>query len=269
MINEKKFGIAFGGGGARGIAHIGVARVLLEADLKPDFLAGSSMGALVAAFLASGHDWEKVEALALSLNKSRAAKLFLEIGKKGQALIGGKKVSNFLSEQIGDISFADLEIPLAVVACDLANGQEVVIRHGLVREAIMASIAVPGIFPPCEYEGKILVDGGVVNPTPVDVVKKMGADVVLGVDLISRRDRELSKIPNLIDTLLLSYEIIRLKAMEEKLHKNHRNMIIVMPEKREIFDSFRFFDTKEFIRSGETSMYEALPKLRKKLGIAK
>lgn len=266
MAKQKKIGLALGGGGARGIAHIGAVRTLLDEGIRPDYLAGSSMGAMIASFLALGFDWDDVEARALSFDKKNALTSLLDLGRLGQALIKGEKIKRFLKEYLGDAEFSDTKTPLAILACDLYSGEEIIIRDGLIREAIMASIAVPGIFPPQQLMGRILVDGGLVNPTPVDIVKKMGADIVIGVDLIGKQRAQAEKLPGLVDTLMLSYEVMRNQAIADKLHHHCPEAIMVRPTKRELFDSFRFYDAHAFIHSGEESMKEALPEIRKKIG---
>ncbi len=133
----------------------------------------------------------------------------------------------------------------------------------------MASIAVPGIFPPVRLGERLFIDGGVTNPTPIDVVRAMGAEVVLGIDLISKEKQVVDNTPSLVNTLLLAFETIRKQAMEYKLRGHDSDLIIIKPEKRSLLDSFRFYDIHDFLLSGEESILEILPELQKKLGLAK
>ncbi len=178
---RKKLGLALGGGAARGWAHIGVIHALREAEIPINFVAGTSIGALVGAFLAA--DKLKVlERLALNLDWLDVISFFdLVFPRSG--LIDGKKVVAFLGKHLPQKNIEELPLPFAAVATDIISGKEVVLTKGNIIEAIRASIAVPGIFTPVHLNGYLLVDGGVLNPVPVNVVKEMGAEVVIAVDL--------------------------------------------------------------------------------------
>jgi len=177
---KPKIGFALGAGSARGWAHIGVLRGLTEAGIKPDLIAGCSVGALVGAAFAAG-SLDQLEAWALSLDWKRMLKL-MDFGLRG-GLIKGKRVREVFREQFVEREFSELGVPFAAVATDLHSGQEVWLREGKVSAAIGASIAVPGLFQPVAHEGRYLVDGSVVNPIPVSLCRAMGADIVLAVDL--------------------------------------------------------------------------------------
>ena len=180
MRRKPKIGFALGAGSARGWAHIGVLRGLTEAGIKPDLIAGCSVGALVGAAFAAG-SLDQLEAWALSLDWKRMLKL-MDFGLRG-GLIKGKRVREVFREQFVEREFSELNVPFAAVATDLHSGQEVWLREGKVSAAIGASIAVPGLFQPVPHEGRYLVDGSVVNPIPVSLCRAMGADIVLAVDL--------------------------------------------------------------------------------------
>lgn len=178
----KRLGLALGSGGARGLAHLGVLRALRETGLPVAAVAGTSMGALVGLALAAGRDVELREAALVLDWKSISRLLFQPRWPRG-GLVDGARVIAFLRRYIQDRPMEELAIPSAAVATDLLNGDEVVIRSGSVLDAIRASIAVPGLFTPVAREGRLLVDGGFVNPVPVNVVRELGADVVLAVDV--------------------------------------------------------------------------------------
>ena len=180
MRRKPKIGFALGAGSARGWAHIGVLRGLTEAGIKPDLIAGCSVGALVGAAFAAG-SLDQLEGWALSLDWKRMLKL-MDFGLRG-GLIKGKRVREVFREQFVEREFSELDVPFAAVATDLHSGQEVWLREGKVSAAIGASIAVPGLFQPVAHEGRYLVDGSVVNPIPVSLCRAMGADIVLAVDL--------------------------------------------------------------------------------------
>ena len=180
MARRPKIGFVLGAGSARGWAHIGVLRALSEAGIKPDLIAGCSVGALVGAAFAAGR-LDQLEAWALALDWKRMLKL-MDFGLRG-GLIKGKRVREVFREQFVEREFSELQVPFAAVATDLHSGQEIWLREGRVSTAIGASIAVPGLFQPVPYEGRYLVDGSVVNPIPVSLCRAMGADIVLAVDL--------------------------------------------------------------------------------------
>ena len=180
MARRPKIGFVLGAGSARGWAHIGVLRALTEAGVKPDLIAGCSVGAFVGAAFAAGR-LDQLEAWALGLDWKRMLKL-MDFGLRG-GLIKGRRVNEVFREQFVECEFSELPIQLAAVATDLHSGQEVWLREGKVSVAIGASIAVPGLFRPVPHEDRYLVDGSVVNPIPVSLCRAMGADIVLAVDL--------------------------------------------------------------------------------------
>jgi len=180
MARRPKIGFVLGAGSARGWAHIGVLRALTEEGIKPDFIAGCSVGALVGAAFAAGRI-DQLEAWALGLDWKRILRL-ADFGLRG-GLIRGRRVREVFREQFVERGFSELSVKFAAVATDLHCGQEVWLREGKVSDAISASIAVPGLFQPVLYEDRFLVDGSVVNPIPVSLCRAMGADIVLAVDL--------------------------------------------------------------------------------------
>ena len=178
---RKKFGLALGSGGVRGLVHIGVIKTLVKYNLPIDFIAGTSVGAWVGACYSTYRDLEKLTAMTSGYKKEKLLS-FLQPTLQG-GFVKGKKVASLLSELLGDNTFADLQIPLTVVATDLISGQEVNISSGPVVPAVQASMAIPVVYKPIQYQDKLLVDGGLVNPVPDDIVRGMGADVVLAVNL--------------------------------------------------------------------------------------
>lgn len=196
MARRPKIGFVLGAGSARGWAHIGVLRALTEEGIRPDFIAGCSVGALVgAAFAATRLD--QLETWALRLDWKRILRL-ADFGVRG-GLIRGRRMREVFREHFVERSFSDLSVPFGAVATDLHSGQEIWLREGKVADAIGASIAVPGLFQPVLYEDRVLVDGSVVNPIPVSLCRAMGADIVvavdLGSDLVGRYVRDDDRAP--------------------------------------------------------------------------
>jgi len=261
---DKKIGLALGGGGARGLAHIGVLKVLEKAKIKVDFLTGVSMGALIGAYYVLGMDLKKLEDEAVQLTKRKAVRELLDLANPKKSLLKGRKTACFIEKHIGQARFSDAKIPFSVIATDLATGEEVIIDRGEILPALMASISVPGIFPPVQIGDKYLIDGGVVNCTPVDRLEKMGADIVIGVDLIIKREIKLDN-PGMVATLMQAYEIIRAQGVKNNINKLNKEAIIIKPKLRGTIDSFKFYDIDKFIKSGEKAAKEALPDILKKI----
>ena len=190
-LSERKVGLALCSGAAKGLSHIGVLAALQDQGVQIDIIAGVSMGALVGAVYAQGKDIDLMRSLAIALGPKRF--YFLAdpaLSKSG--LIRGRKFSNMLRSIMGDIKFQDLEIPFACSTTDIESGQEVVIRQGLVREGVRASCSIPIVFTPTKLGNRYLVDGGLVNPVPMSILKGMGADFIIAVNVMPAEQKKLS-----------------------------------------------------------------------------
>ena len=174
--------LALGSGSARGWAHIGVIRKLNEAGIHPDIVCGTSIGALVGAAYAA-RELERFEHWTRSLNVRHVISL-MDFHLNG-GMLKGERLMAFFQRHFLDCPIEDLHLPYAAVATDLHTGQEVWLREGSTVEAVRASIALPGLFSPVWIQGRLLVDGGLVNPVPVSLARALGADIVLAVDLNS------------------------------------------------------------------------------------
>lgn len=177
---RPRIGLALGSGSARGWSHIGVIRVLERAGISPDIVCGTSIGALVGAAYAAG-EIDRLEPWVEGLTWQTVLSL-LDF-KMGGGLIEGGKLIEFFRSHYKDEGIAQLKKPFACVATELYTGREVWLREGSVIEAVRASIALPGLFTPAQQDGRLLVDGGLVNPVPVSLCRAMGADIVIAVDL--------------------------------------------------------------------------------------
>jgi predicted acylesterase/phospholipase RssA len=177
-----RIGVALGGGGARGWAHIGVLRTLIKAGLEPDVIAGTSSGAIVGGAYAAGR-LDELEAFARSIDRRSIWRLVdVNLGKGG-GLVTGERVANKLTEIIGTHQIENLKKKFAAVATELPAGHEVWLETGDLIKAMRASYAMPGIFVPSPNEGRPLIDGGIANPVPVSACRAMGANVVIAVPL--------------------------------------------------------------------------------------
>jgi NTE family protein len=174
-----KFGLALGGGGARGAAHVGVLMELEKMGIWPDLITGTSMGALLGGLVAYGLKVDDIYEALGQVNFSRVYGL----PEDGRSLSANAKLEELIVSIIGRPTFDELEIPLAVVATDLESRQEVILGEGDVVTALLASAAFPVLLPPVEIEGRVLVDGGLVNNVPFDVIRARGATSVVAVAL--------------------------------------------------------------------------------------
>ncbi len=174
-----RLGVALGGGGMKGWAHVGVLRVLDDIGLMPDVVAGTSAGALIGAFWAAGMS---VDEMMRVMREQKTRSLF-SWRFDGQGLFSTDGMRGYLDRHFGERTFADLDRPFFVVATDLERGREVVLREGRIVDALLASTAMPGIFAPVEHKGMLLVDGGVVNNVPVSVLTGAGARYTIAVRL--------------------------------------------------------------------------------------
>ena len=255
-------GLALGSGGFRGLTHIGVLKALVAERIPIDCLAGSSAGAIAAAYFAVHGEIESLEELVLRMRRVDLARLIDLISPK-KALIRGKKIQRFLDKLFLGRTFVQLEIPLTIVATDLRTGREIYLTKGQVAEAVMASMTLPGALPPVNIGKNLLVDGGVVNPTPVDVVKKMGADVVIGVDLTMAGKAYLYD-PSIVETLLRSFEVLRTQTTKLRAGKVGNNLVILKPKINGTFNLLYYFDNREIIiKKGEEAVQKELERIRR------
>jgi NTE family protein len=251
----KKIGLALGSGTARGLAHIGVLEVLLGMGIHIDMIAGTSMGSMVAAVYAKGENIDAIKERAKDLGAKRLTFL-TEPTLSRTGLISGVKMNKALKSVFGDMKFEDLKIPFACSATDIESGREVVIERGLVREGVRASCTIPVILAPIKIEGRYLVDGALVNPLPADLLKKMGADIVVAVNVAPleydnfnnndiKKDRR--KNPNILS---IAFQTVNIIASQRLLACMDHADIIISPQVNHISRG-DFHRVDELIRQGE------------------
>ena len=185
-VKGPRLGLVLGGGGARGLAHFGVLRVLQRENIPIHYVAGTSMGGLVGALFAAGVPAERVEEEVLRLSRVTEQIRLVDVDLSAAGLsIRGRRIYNFMADLLGEeLTFADLPLPLAMVAVDIRTGREVILQGGLVIDAVRATISVPGVFMPVDLGDYRLVDGGVLDNVPVDVARGMGATRTIAVDVL-------------------------------------------------------------------------------------
>ena len=174
-------GLTLSGGAARGFAHIGVLRTLAAHGIKPDIITGTSIGAVVAGCYAAGH-LDELEAWARSLTR-RSVFGYLDFSLAGSGLIGGDRLFSRLDQVFGDATFQELPVRVAAVATEIRTNHEIWLTRGRLADALRASSALPGIFPPVRIGGRWLMDGALVNPLPISAARAFGARLVIAVNL--------------------------------------------------------------------------------------
>ncbi len=194
-------GIALGGGAARGAAHIGVLRALEEHDLKPDYIAGTSIGAVVGGLYAFGVSLDDLRKAAQDLSWMDLAGATLS----RFGLLRNQELGKLVERFVGDRRMEDAPLPFAAVATDIHSGEPVILKEGRLTDAILASTAIPGIFVPAELNGRMLVDGGLVENVPLSPLKAMGAEVLVAVNLNGAHRYD--KPESVIDIILNAMDI--------------------------------------------------------------
>jgi NTE family protein len=176
---NSSIGLALGGGGARGIAHIGVLKAFERNHIDISYISGTSIGALVASYYAFGKSINDIKDIGEDLDLSSVIGFSLD----KQGMFSTKSIEKMILRHLGDVNIEDSIIPLAICTTDILSGEQVILQKGNLAKAVCASIAIPGIFIPIEIEGKTLVDGGITENVPISLLDKMGAGITIGVNL--------------------------------------------------------------------------------------
>ena len=213
---SKTLGLALGSGGSRGIAHAGVLLALEEAGIRPDFIAGCSMGSVVGGCFSAGMSAEKIRDIALELKVRDLIDISPGFVSR-MSILRSKKMEELLSEFLGEIKIEDMKIPFRCVATDLYSGKLHVFESGPAVPAIQASSTIPCVFKPVEYEGMLLVDGGCLCRIPSRQVKEMGADVVIAVDALINTYEPVEKVGNILELVLRVFDIM--DSQQTKMHR--------------------------------------------------
>jgi NTE family protein len=251
-----------GGGGARGLAHIGVLKVLKQENVPVDLVVGTSVGALAGALYASGLPIEQIESMGREVgwdeltDVSGARLLKLVVSEQ---LLRTEKMERYIERYIGNKKFADLPTAFACVAADLKTGEKIVLREGDVALAVRASATMPGFFSPVPYRHRLLVDGGIVDNVPVDVAKLLGADVVIAVGVpanFSKRSTS-NVLMTLTQALYIQGEVLTQEQMKQ-------SDVVILPKVGDV-SAMELWRSKECMEAGETAARAALPGLRRVL----
>ncbi|MFW5801598.1 MAG: patatin-like phospholipase family protein [Spirochaeta sp.] len=248
---SKRVGLALGGGAVLGAAHVGVLRALDEHNIDIHCISGTSIGAFVAAMYAFGKTWRDLDDIAHDLNWLKAARL--KVTKTG--ILSNEQMGKFVRSLIGDVKFSDARIRLAMIATDIGTGERVVLNKGDVATALMASTCIPGIFSPVEIDGRLLVDGGICENVPVSVLKGMGAERTIAVDLI--KNHSLRRPENIIEVLINSFDF----ALSNAAMADGKKADLVIAPHLQHFNALDVKQIPDLIEQGYT---DAVQLLRKK-----
>ena len=255
---RKKVGLALGSGGARGLAHIGVLEVLEGEGIPIDMIAGTSSGALIGAVYAIGESINELKGIAREIG-SRRFSLLVDPALPRTGLVRGRKMEDMMKAAMGAVAFDDLKIPLACVATDIGNGEEVVIKQGLVWQGVRASFSIPVLMSAVKWEGRYLVDAALVNPVPVSVLKEMGADFIIAVNVIPHRITGQSREPNIITIFMQMMNISSNRLVESCISGAN---IVIEPEVSHIAPG-HYHRVDECIEQGRLAAQEAIPSIKK------
>jgi len=271
-LPKIKVGLALGSGAARGLAHVGVLKVLEKGGIPIDMIAGTSAGALIGALYARRKDAKQTENLVIDLISKRFT-LLTDLALPKTGLIQGRKLENQLKSIIGDIEFTDLRVPFACVATDIGSGEEIVIKQGSVVEGVRASVSLPAIFTVVKWEGRYLVDGGLVNPVPVSVLREMGANFVIAVNVIPDMRARVHQVngerieeprkPNIFSIIMRTIHIANYQAVRSSLEGAD---VVIEPKVTHIgFGDFH--RVKECILQGKLATQNSVLEIKKKLEV--
>lgn len=274
---KSKLGLAFSGGGARGFAHIGVLKILHQAGIQVDCIGGTSMGGIIAAAYACGIPIDQIEEKALQLSNMRNLIKLIDLSTQRRGLLEGNRIRDYLADLFLDRCFENLPVPLVLPSVDLISTREIVFTSGLVFPAVLATMAVPGLFEPVEIGPYRLVDGGILNNLPIDRVRELGADIVIGIDaqydpMIEKPWQEQPNalhFPVPMPSFFLDFYRAEL-IMVAQLTKKHLldcppDLLLYPPIPADITMFLGFVRIPEIIAAGEQIAIESLPKIRQLL----
>ncbi len=234
---NTKVGLALGGGGAKGVAHIGVLQALEEARVKPDYIAGTSVGAMVAAMYAFNVNINTIANIARNLTLAQITTF--KLNKTG--FFTADPLKDILIKYLGEVNIEDATIPLSIVATDLTSGEEVIFTEGPLADAVCASASIPGVYIPMRLNGRILVDGGIVQNVPIRPLKAMGAGVIIASQLGGVRAYEEPK--NVLDVMRNAFDIALSQRTKQEVKQ--ADLLIAM-------------DLRDFSIADNTQRYDEL-----------
>jgi NTE family protein len=248
-----KIALVLGAGSSKGFAHIGALKVLEMNHVPIHMIVGTSVGSAVGSLYAYGYDAFQLQRISFSIQKGDIVDFILPLPTNG--FIRGEKLEEFINKTLNNTPMEKLKIPFYAVATDIQNGQEIVFSRGNTGQAVRASCSIPGIFRPVQIEDRMYVDGGVVSPIAVDAARRLGADIVIAVDISSEVDR--TKPESTIATIFQAFDIMYSKLGQIQLP---RADVVIRPKVGYIGSS-DFSKRHEAILEGEKATMEVLPQV--------
>lgn len=249
---QPKIAIAFGGGAAKGFAHIGVIKILEQNGIKPDIITGTSAGSVIGSLYASGLSGIQIQQKAMSLNEDDLT----DYTFSSAGIVKGEALQNFINKEVGNLPIQKLPIPFGAVATDKETGAAVVFRSGNTGQAVRASASIPNVFQPVRIGKNTYVDGGLVQPVPVEAAKNMGADVIIAIDISAKPTKGTKGFWATIDQ---SINIMSQVALNKQLKMAD---VVIHPNIDNI-GSLSFEQRHQAILEGEKAAIAALPAIKK------
>ncbi|OGS21124.1 MAG: hypothetical protein A2252_05640 [Elusimicrobia bacterium RIFOXYA2_FULL_39_19] len=257
---RPKIVLVLSGGGARGLAHIGVLKVLEEEGIPIDAVAGTSVGSLAAALYCAGIPIGKIEMMAEDIGWSKLSNLStpsLVNMLITERLLSNEKLEKYIADNIGGKQFHELKIPFACVATDIRTGEKIIFTEGNVAQAARASATIPGVFEPVEYRHRMLVDGGLVDNMPTDIAKMFNADIIIAVDISA--DLTQTKVSSVIMTFSQALFIQGTQLSRESLKSAD---IVINPQLKDVA-IHELWRSRECMDAGILAARKSIPQLKK------
>lgn len=251
-VRPARIAIALGAGASKGFAHIGVLKILEANKIPVHMIVGTSAGSFVGSLYAYGFNAFQLQKMSLTIEKGDIVDLTIP----DNGFIKGEKLEEYINRMVSNTPIEKMRIPFYAVATDLLNGQEVIFGKGNTGTAVRASCSIPGVFRPVSIGGRLYADGGIVSPVAVDAARKMGADIVIAVDISS--DIDSSQPQNTLETILKSISIMYSKVAGQQLTRAD----VVIKPKVGFIGSADFDKRHEAILEGEKAALEQLPRIK-------
>lgn len=254
--NRPRIALVLGGGAARGFAHVGVIRALEQEHIPIDMIVGTSVGSLIGAMYASNANSFELEWTAFTLEKDDIFDYGILSVISGMGVVKGDKLEDFVKKKVKVVNIEQMKIPYAAVATDLNRGTRVILDHGPVAKAVRASSSIPGVFQPVDYNGRLLVDGGVIENIPISVAKEKGADIIIAVDISENVTN--FKITNVVDVMIQSVNIMFAENVSSK--KKNADVLITPPVGD--VSMLDFTQKKRCMQAGITATQKMIPAIK-------
>lgn len=277
LFKKRKIGVALSGGAARGLAHIGVLQVLDELGVEISAVSGCSMGAIIGAVYSLGYDLKEVEEY-IKKTDWKNFLLFSVLALSRAGIVNDYKVEEVFKKYFGDKSFDDCSRQFCCVAVDIISGKKVVLKSGKIKDAVRASISVPGIFPPVYTDGGILVDGGLMEPLPTEAISELDCNYIIASSISFDRDTPCIEIKPAANRLKNNSDIKKMSIqsiLDKSMNLVHAQLVKSYIEKADIaiepkigdFGFFDFIKGQQIIEAGRKAAIKKIPEIKKKLKI--